>query len=175
MATQVFNSMSGFAKHLNDMAQAANPVHRRTWMDRVMGETIRDLIKASFLAAKDGDRNPWKSNAADTKFNGRFAASYKTRPSGDTVTADKVRLTDTAELRGSYRKLEVDADHVTVGPEGARNETIAKAAEEKWGNRIAGWGEFRESFARVEIDKVWDHVTRGIPISRIRKPGLRAI
>lgn len=175
MSTQFFNSMDALARNFSDMSKSVSKPERKTWLDRVMGETIRDLIKVSFLAAKDGDRQPWKSPSAEVQFGGKFAASYHVRPSGDEVTADKVRLTDTGQLRSSYKKESVDADHVTVAPEGDRNKKIAQAAEEKWHNRIAGWGEFREAIARIEIDKVWDHLARGVPISRIRKPTVRAI
>ena len=115
------------------------------------------------------------SNAAETQAGGRFAASYKKRPSGAAVTADKVRLTDTAQLRGSYKVLSVDPDQVTVGPQDERNVTIATVAETVWHNAIAGWGAFRERIAMIELNRVWEHFANGIPISRIRKPQIRAM
>jgi hypothetical protein len=175
MSTKYFSSMADYGRELQRMQQAISPANRQTWLRRCMGETIRDLIKVSFLAAKDGDRQPWKSSAAETQLGGRFSAAYKVRPSGDAVTGDKVRLTDTAELRGSYKILSASPDEVTVGPEGQRNVNIATRAETIWGNAIAGWGSFREQVAMIEINKVWEHFANGVPISRIRKPGLRAM
>jgi hypothetical protein len=157
------------------MKESIAPAHRKTWLSRVMGETIRDLIKVSFLAGKGPDQARWMSNAAETQAGGRFAASYKKRPSGAAVTADKVRLTDTAQLRGSYKVLSVDPDQVTVGPQDERNATIATVAETVWHNAIAGWGAFRERIAMIEINKAWEHFANGVPISRIRKPTVRAM
>ena len=157
------------------MKESIAPAHRKTWLSRVMGETIRDLIKVSFLAGKGPDQARWMSNAAETQAGGRFAASYKKRPSGAAVTADKVRLTDTAQLRGSYKVLSVDPDQVTVGPQDERNVTIATVAETVWHNAIAGWGAFRERIVMIEVNKAWDHFANGIPISRIRKPQIRAM
>ena len=157
------------------MKESIAPAHRKTWLSRVMGETIRDLIKVSFLAGKGLDQARWMSNAAETQAGGRFAASYKKRPSGAAVTADKVRLTDTAQLRGSYKVLSVDPDQVTVGPQDERNVTIATVAETVWHNAIAGWGAFRERIAMIEINKAWEHFANGVPISRIRKPTVRAM
>lgn len=176
--TQHFHSMQDFARHMQDIARAADPPNRLAWLRRVMGESIRDMIKASFLAGKDPDGNPWKSSAAVTQHGGRFAASYHRRPSGAEVTADKSRLTDTAELRGSYKILSVDPDQVTVGPEGERNINIATRAETEWGNGIAGWGasgSFRERFATIEINKAWENMMQGIPLARIHKPSFRAV
>lgn len=157
------------------MQDSIGPEKRKSWLRRVMGETIRDLIKVSFLAGKDGSGNRWTSSAAATKFGDRFAEAYKVRPSGAEVTADKVRLTDTAELRGSYKILSCDPEQVTVGPNGERNITIATVAETVWHNAIAGWGNFRERIVMLEVNKAWDHFANGIPISRIRKPQIRAM
>jgi len=175
MSTKYFNSMADYARELDRMRQSMSPANRQTWLRRVMGEAIRDLIKVTFLAGKDGNKNLWMSSATETQMGGRFAASYKQRPSGAEVTSDKVRLTDTAELRGSYKILAVSPDAVTVGPEGDRNINIATRAETIWHNAIAGWGSFREQVAMIEINKVWDHFANGIPISRIRKPQIRAM
>jgi hypothetical protein len=175
MGTQYFNSLADYGRELERMRTSLSPANRQTWLRRVMGETIRDLIKVSFLAGKDGNKQRWMSSAPVTQAGGRFAASYKKRPSGAEVTSDKVRLTDTAELRGSYKILAVSPDAVTVGPEGDRNVTIATAAETIWHNAIAGWGSFREQVAMIEINKAWEHFANGIPISRIRKPNVRAI
>jgi len=172
---QYFNSLAEYGRHCEAMRQSMSPQNRQAWLRRVMGETIRDLIKVSFLAGKGPDQARWMSNAAETQAGGRFAASYKKRPSGAAVTADKVRLTDTAQLRGSYKVLSVDPDQVTVGPNGERNITIATVAETVWHNAIAGWGNFRERIAMIEINKAWDHFANGIPISRIRKPQIRAM
>ena len=175
MSTKYFNSMADYARELERMRQSMSPPNRQTWLRRVMGETIRDLIKVSFLAGKDGNKNRWMSSAAETQMGGRFAASYKKRPSGDVVTSDKVRLTDTAELRGSYKILAATPDEVTVGPEGDRNINIATRAETIWHNAIAGFGSFREQIVMIEVNKAWEHFANGIPISRIRKPNVRAI
>ncbi|OPZ04631.1 MAG: hypothetical protein BWZ08_02652 [candidate division BRC1 bacterium ADurb.BinA292] len=85
------------------------------------------------------------------------------------------RLTDTAELRGSYQILSVDSSQVTVGPRGERNKNIATRAETIWKNAIAGFGTFRERIVMLEVNKAWDHFANGIPISRIRKPQIRAM
>lgn len=175
MSTKYFNSMADYARECKRMQESIAPAHRKTWLSRVMGETIRDLIKVSFLAGKGPDEARWMSNAAETQAGGRFAASYKKRPSGNLVTPDKVRLTDTAELRGSYKVLSVDPDQVAVGPQGERNVTIATVAETVWQNAIAGWGRFREQVAMLEANKAWEHFANGIPISRIRKPTVRAM
>jgi len=167
--------MADYARECQRMKESIAPAHRKTWLSRVMGETIRDLIKVSFLAGKGPDQARWMSNAAETQAGGRFAASYKKRPSGAAVTADKVRLTDTAQLRGSYKVLSVDPDQVTVGPQDERNVTIATVAETVWHNAIAGWGAFRERIAMIELNRVWEHFANGIPISRIRKPQIRAM
>lgn len=170
-----FSDMASFSRHLKQMQNSIGPEKRKSWLQRVMGETIRDLIKVSFLAGKDGSGNRWTSSAAATKFGDRFAEAYKVRPSGAEVTADKVRLTDTAELRGSYQILSVDSSQVTVGPKGERNKTIAGAAETIWQNAIAGFGTFRERIVMIEVNKAWDHFANGVPISRIRKPQIRAM
>jgi hypothetical protein len=167
--------MADYARECQRMKESIAPAHRKTWLSRVMGETIRDMIKLSFLAGKGPDQARWMSNAAETQAGGRFAASYKKRPSGAAVTADKVRLTDTAQLRGSYKVLSVDPDQVTVGPQDERNVTIATVAETVWHNAIAGWGAFRERIAMIELNRVWEHFANGIPISRIRKPTVRAM
>ena len=172
---QYFNSLAEYGRHCEAMRQSMSPQNRQAWLRRVMGETIRDLIKVSFLAGKGPDEARWMSSAPETKFGGRFAASYKTRPSGAEVTADKVRLTDTAELRGSYKILSCDPEQVTVGPNGERNIAIATVAETVWHNAIAGWGNFRERIAMIEINKAWEHFANGVPISRIRKPTVRAM
>jgi hypothetical protein len=175
MGTMYFSDMASFSRHLKQMQDSIGPEKRKSWLQRVMGETIRDLIKVSFLAGKDGNGARWTSSAAETKFGDRFAESYKTRPSGAEVTADKVRLTDTAELRGSYQILSVDSEHVEVGPRGERNKNIALRAETIWRNAIAGFGTFRERIVMIEVNKAWDHFANGIPISRIRKPQIRAM
>jgi len=167
--------MADYARECQRMKESIAPAHRKTWLSRVMGETIRDLIKVSFLAGKDGNGDRWTSSAAETKFGDRFSVAYKIRPSGAEVTADKVRLTDTAELRGSYQILSVDSSQVTVGPRGERNKNIATRAETIWKNAIAGFGTFRERIVMREVNKVWDHFANGIPISRIRKPQIRAM
>jgi hypothetical protein len=172
---QYFNSLAEYGRHCEAMRQSMSPQNRQAWLRRVMGETIRELIKVSFLRGKDGNGALWTSSAAETKFGDRFAASYQTRPSGAEVTADKVRLTDTAELRGSYKILSCDPEQVTVGPKGERNITIATVAETIWHNAIAGWGNFREQVAMREINKVWEHFANGVPISRIRKSTVRAM
>jgi hypothetical protein len=64
---------------------------------------------------------------------------------------------------------------VTVGPQDERNVTIATVAETVWHNAIAGWGAFRERIAMIEINKAWEHFANGVPISRIRKPTVRAM
>lgn len=185
MSTRYFASMSDFSRHLKSMEKSISPANRRQWLRHVMGETIRDLIKVSFLAGKDGDKNQWVSPSAQVQHGGRFSAAYKVRPSGDEVTADKVRLTDTGALRNSYQILTATPDEVSVGPKGQRrnaigqfattNKKIAEKAETAWHNAIAGWGSFREQVAMIEINKVWEHFANGVPISRIRKPGLRAM
>jgi hypothetical protein len=94
------------------------------------------------------------------------------------VTPDKIRLTDTGELRGSYKILAATADMVEVGPEGERNINIATRAETDWGNAIAGFGPeggFREQFFMLQVNKAWEHVMQGVPLSRIRKPRFRAM
>lgn len=171
--------MGDFSRYLRDMQRSISAIERAAWMNRVAGETIRDLIKASFLAGKDPEGELWRSPSDETQFNGRWAASYRKRPSGNAVSADKIRLTDTGELVRSYAVLEYDANHVTVGPQGERNENIATRAETDpseggWGNRIAGWSSFRERIMELEVRKVWEHFAAGVPISRIRKPSLRA-
>jgi len=172
---QYFNSLAEYGRHCEAMRQSMSPQNRQAWLRRVMGETIRDLIKVSFLAGKDGNGDRWTSSAAETKFGDRFSVAYKIRPSGAEVTADKVRLTDTAELRGSYQILSVDSSQVTVGPRGERNKNIATRAETIWKNAIAGFGTFRERIVMLEVNKAWDHFANGIPISRIRKPQIRAM
>lgn len=174
MSTKYFNSLGDYANELKKMQQSISPQNRKSWLKRCMGETIRDLIYVSFYAGKDGDGNQWVSSSANTKFGGRFAASYNIRPSEEEVTADKVRLTDEGTLRDSYKILTYDADEVTVGPKGDRNINIATRAESIWGNAIAGWGKFRERVALLEINKVWEHFANGVPLSRIRKPNYRA-
>lgn len=174
MSTRYFNGMEEYNRHLREMARSATPGERKGWLQRVMGEAIRELIKVSFLAGKDPESNVWKSPADETQHGGRWAASYKKRPSGDAVTADRIRLTDTAELVKSYKVLSADADQVTVGPEGQRNVNIATRAETIWGNAIAGWGRFRERVAMLEVNRAWEHFVNGVPLSRIRKPNLRA-
>jgi hypothetical protein len=185
MSTKYFNSMADYGRELERMRQSMSPANRQTWLRRVMGETIRDLIKVSFLAGKDGDKNRWTSSAARTKLGDRFAFGYYTRPSGAKVTSDKVRLTDTGALRDSYQILSATPDKVSVGPKGQRrnaigqfattNKKIATVAETVWGNAIAGFGSFREQVIMLELNKVWEHFANGIPISRIRKPNVRAI
>jgi len=172
---QYFNSLAEYGRHCEAMRQSMSPQNRQAWLRRVMGETIRDLIKVSFLAGKDGNGDRWTSSAAETKFGDRFSVAYKIRPSGAEVTADKVRLTDTAELRGSYKILSCDPEQVTVGPRGERNKNIATRAETIWKNAIAGFGTFRDRIVMLEVNKAWDHFANGIPISRIRKPQIRAM
>lgn len=178
MSTRTFHSLSDYARHMRACAYAAAPEHRLSFLRRVMGEVIRDFIKASFLTGKDPRGEKWQSNAAETQLGGRWAASYHRRPSGAPVSADKIRLTDTGELRESYNILRVTSDEVIVGPDSPRSINIALRAETVWGNAIAGWGPdggFRESFAMAEVNRAWEHMMNGVPLSRIRKPRLRAL
>lgn len=178
-STRYFTSMSQFSRHLRALERSMTAVQRTAWLRNVMGPTIRDLIRVSFLAGRAPEGELWKSPCDETQHNGRWSAKYVTRPSGAAVTADKIRLTDTGELSRSYSVLEYDAAHVTVGPAGDRNVSIATRAEAEpalggWGNAIAGWSRFRCAVAQREVTRAWEHIVSGVPLSRIRKPTLRA-
>lgn len=173
---EVFNSMEAYRRELQRMAAAIGPEPRRRFLRRIVGETIVELIRASFTAGRDPEGNPWMSPTGG----GKFSPNYRVRPSGDAVTADKVRLSDTEQLKGSYKILSSSSEQVTVGPSGQRrglggkfattNKKIAHRAETSWNNVIAGFGRFRERVISLEIDAAWANYARGIPIDRIVKP-----
>lgn len=172
MADQTI-SFENLDAHFRGMAAALNQTERRTFLQRVVGESMRDMVKASFQGGRDPDGAPWMSTAEVTAYGGKFAASYKVRPSGATVSADKKRLTDTQELGRSYAITVANADMVEVGPEGERNIAIASRAEGDWQNKIVGWSAIRLQYVAAEIAEVFQKFTRGIPIGRIRKPNIR--
>jgi hypothetical protein len=110
-----------------------------------------NFVALRFATGSDANGHKWKSNAEETKFGGRWSKKYNTRPSGEKVTSDKIRLTDTEELRKSYA-AEITDTSVKVGPKGDRNRTIAQVAADKWKNIITGFSEANIKLIRKEIE-----------------------
>lgn len=73
--------------------------------DKFLTEDIAPMLLAYFEKRFDDQKTPeeqvWKSDAQNTKFAGRFSASYVTRPSGNPVTAGSKRWNDTGTIKGS--------------------------------------------------------------------------
>ena len=159
-------------KDIRNQMNAMSDIKRRTFMKRVIGHAMYLIIQVRFLTAKGPDREVWKSSAADTKLGGKFAASYKKRPSGRPVSASSLRLSDTGEFKDSYRILKYSANDCEVGPlaggKGGKAKLIAERAENDWKNHITGWDRDALKIIDMEIEKGLDLIARGISIGRTR-------
>lgn len=153
--------------------QAMSPLKRKKFMKNVIGHAMYLVVKVRFLTGKGPGKKQWKSPSAETKFGGRFSKKYKKRPSGRPVTSSSLRLSDTGELRDSYKVLHYGANHVEVGPlasgKGGKAKVIAEAAEENWNNPITGWDKVALDIVDMEVEKGLDMIARGLSISRTRK------
>lgn len=170
--TQVINARD-LDDDLRKQMEAMSPLKRKKFMRNIIGHAMYLVVKVRFLTGKGPDKKQWKSSSKKTKFGGRFSAAYNKRPSGRLVTASSLRLSDTGELRESYRVLKYDADSVEVGPlasgKGGIAQDIAEAAEENWENHIVGWDKVALDIVDMEIEKGLDLIARGINIDRTQK------
>jgi len=161
-------------KDIRRQMTAMSDIHRKKFMRHVIGNAMYLIVQVRFLTGKGPDRELWKSSAAETKFGGKFAASYKKRPSGRAVTSSSLRLSDTGELRDAFRVLQYSANHVEVGPttraKGGVAKKIAERAETDWKNHIVGWDRGAIKIMDMEIEKGLDLVARGISIDKTPKP-----
>lgn len=128
---------------------------------KTISNLMLNLVAVRFATAKDPKGRLWKSTAESTRLGGRFASSYKVRPSGRKVTGSSKRLTDTGEFLKSYKVLVQTAKKVVVGPTGDRNENIAQAAAEKWNNEIVGWSNRDIELAKKELEAYFVKKVRG--------------
>lgn len=116
----------------------------------------------------------WKSDSKETKFSGRFSASYHYRPSGAEVNASSIRMVDTTKFADCFNVLSVNANHVTVGPDVKlydKGEVIAER-QEKIGNHIVGFSpEINKALAeetQYYLDQIADgHLPPALPRSRL--------
>jgi len=133
-------------------------------MRKVAGKVMENMVLIRFLRGGYKMKGDWKSTASSTKFGGRWSEKYNKRPSGATVSADKIRMLDTNELANSYRQLSVDHNHVTVGPDkrshGGDGELIAEK-EEKAGNHIVGFTDEINKALEYEMQNYLDMVANG--------------
>lgn len=139
----------------------------------VIGRVMRNMVLIRFLTGKGPFGKLWKSWAKETKFNGRFSKAYRKRPSGDLVTADKIRNTDTRTLANSY-EVTARPGYASVGPGGKQKElnSIIANKEEEHGNYITGWDNTVGNAANAEIVEFLDRMALGqgpqsVPVSSI--------
>jgi len=144
-------------------------------MRKVAGKVMENMVLIRFLRGGFKRKGDWKSTASSTKFGGRWALKYNKRPSGATVSPDKIRMLDTNELANSYRILTATANKVTIGPgktsHGGDGELIAEK-EEKAGNPIVGFTPEINKAMDYELQNYLDQVANGreppyLPKSRI--------
>lgn len=138
-------------KSLKKVQKTFDSKNIREGVIKQIEKMMLNFIVLRFATGSDANGDKWKSNAEETKFSGRWSKKYYTRPSGEKVTSDKVRLSDTEELRKSYEAETTDTS-VKVGPKGDRNRTIAKAAAEKWKNIITGFSKANIKSIDKEIE-----------------------
>lgn len=172
--------MSGFVlEGFNEMAQdlglqviSLSDAQMQAFMERVIGHTMVNIVMMRFLRGQGPNGEQWMSIASDTKEGGRWAASYRIRPSGDEVTGDKIRLVDTKQLMNSYRVLSASADRVEVGPAGGRssgpsNEELAAIFEGKHQNIITGWDDESMNLIDLEMGEMLARVVLGEDITSV--------
>ena len=144
-------------------------INNSSWNKKVIGQAMIVNVQVGFLKGEDPEGKKWMSSAAKTKLGGKFAESYKKRPSDDSpVTASSLRLTDSGQLREHYDIVHYDKNDVVVGPVGERNINIATSAETRWGNTITGWGDRGLAILDSIVRAVIDDIARG---KRIRSSG----
>lgn len=150
-------------------------------MRKVAGKVMENMVLIRFLRGGYIAAGDWISKAAETKFGGRWSVSYNKRPSGKPVTPDKIRMVDTNNLANSYRVLEADHNHVTVGPgktsHGGAGPLIAEK-EENAGNAIVGFTSEINNALKYEMENYVDLVARGkeppyLPKSRIGRKKIK--
>ena len=172
-----------FERDLKHQVMAMAPAKRRRFMRKVVVPTMVNMVLIRFLRGGYLAAGDWLSNARETKLGGRWAKDYKKRPSGQLITADKIRLVDSgndAELANSYRGLEVTANSATVGPgktaHGGAGIDIAKQAETLrpagWGNHIVGFTTEINEALKYEMQNYLDRMATGkeppyLPKSRL--------
>ena len=137
--------------------------NRRRFMRKAIGHTMQSQVIVRF--ARGGYESPgdWKSASAETKYDGRWSKDYDTRPSGDEVTAGKIRNVDTRQFANSYRVISADHEHATVGPgvsgKGGKAPLIAER-EENIDNHIVGFSSETIRALDTEMQNYLDHMAR---------------
>jgi len=133
----------------------------KQWNKKVIGGAMVVNVVVGFLKGVDPNDKKWKSNAAKTKFSGKFAEAYNKRPSGKTVNASSLRLNDSGDFMESYDVLWASQHNVEVGPVGPRNRRIAEAAETSWKNKVVGWGKRGRKIVDHCVSTALDYVMAG--------------
>lgn len=171
MPEYVLNGFKEMAVDLGLQANALNDSQMQAFMEKVVGHTMVNIVQMRFLRGAGPDNVQWLSIAADTKEGGRWAASYRIRPSGDEISSDKIRLLDTGQLMNSYKVLFASAERVEVGPiterneGGISNEELAAVFQDKHKNLIVGWDEESAHLIDFEVREMLARVILGLDIT----------
>ena len=158
------------------------PTQRRRFMRKVVGAVMQGQVVVRFERSGYEKENDWKSPSHETQLGGRFAKSYRVRPSGDAVALDSMRLFDEGYFAASYRVLDADANSVTVGPrvvaKGGKAVKIAERAETTknysrggpgWGNNIVGFTPETIRALNTEFQWYLDRVANDLPVPYLPK------
>lgn len=93
----------------------ASRIDVEEFVDKELKTETREYFRERFDEQESPSGVDWKSQAKATKFGGKFAASYKRRPSGREVTAASKRYVDTSATRNSIKaKIEKARNLVTL-------------------------------------------------------------
>lgn len=173
MADFVLEGFDELAADLNLQAVALSDAQMEAFMRKVVGHTMVNIVMMRFLRGQGPNGEQWMSIAADTKEGGRWAASYRIRPSGDVISSGSIRLVDTKQLMNSYKVVFSSADKVEVGPLAERAEgglsceELAAIFEDKHHNIITGWDEESMNLIDLEVGEMLARVVLGEDISAI--------
>ncbi len=140
------------------MRMLSKPVLKR-FHSNVIAPAMVSIVKMRFLKGKGPKDIAWKSWAKVKKYSDRWSEKYKTRPSGNKVTPDKIRNVDTKELANSYKST-ASSSGVKTGPKGKRNIEIA-SREEKHNNIITGWDNHSIRIINAEIKEFVNRMALG--------------
>jgi hypothetical protein len=130
----------------------------------VIGPVMQMMAIVAFLTGQGPNKSKWVSKAAEKKFSDRWSEDYWVRPSGEKVSADKIRNLDTGALADSHVVLNYNQYRVLVGPlKDAKDGKARKIMqrEAKWGNHAVGWDARRIRILNAELKAYFTEIAEG--------------